>query len=46
MLENVQQDAHKWDVGDTDDTLRLKIRQLNEGKNLSFGGDEVLLNQG
>ena len=38
--------AQQWGVGDAEHTPRLEIHYSNEGKKLSLGGSEVLLNRG
>lgn len=46
VLQNVQRDAHKWGVGDSEDITRLETHHSNEGNGLSPLGDEMLLNRG
>lgn len=44
MLQNVQWDAHEWDVDDAEDVVRLEICHSNDGNILSPGGDKVFPN--
>ena len=46
LLQNVQRNAQQWSVGDAQDIPWLESRHSNEGKNLSAGRVDVLLNGG